>query len=123
MFSLSRAIARTSAQSLKTVVNKKTFAARGMSTLLDAKEHAEEARFIRQMEARQNAEVRAKLEKILALEDHHEDKKELVELLGEWHTIFCQLLFLNQCGMLLGWMCNLPTIKFFLNICILLLCF
>ena len=83
MYSLSRALARTSIQSLKTVGNKKAFVSRGMSTILDSKEHAEESRFIRQIEAKQQAEVRAKLEAILALEDHHEEKKELVGLLGE----------------------------------------
>jgi hypothetical protein len=69
------------------VANKKAFAVRGMSNVLDAKEHAEESRFIRQMEAKQQSEVRAKLEAILALEDHHEEKKELVGLLGKRQNI------------------------------------
>lgn len=59
-----------------------------MSNVLDAKEHAEESRFIRQMEAKQQSEVRAKLEAILALEDHHEEKKELVGLLGKRQNIW-----------------------------------
>lgn len=52
------------------------------STMLESKEHVEEARYIKQIEAQREAEVRKKLEAILALEAGHEEKQQLVELLG-----------------------------------------
>jgi hypothetical protein len=54
-----------------------------MSGLLDKKEMAEESKFIRSMEARRQEEIRKNVERILALEDGHEEKKELVDLLGK----------------------------------------
>lgn len=46
------------------------------------RERGEETRFIRQDEERKRAaEMRAKMEKILAMEDHHEEKQELVSML------------------------------------------
>ncbi|RYG59258.1 hypothetical protein EON64_20435 [archaeon] len=54
-----------------------------MSSLIERKEHAEEARFIRSMEQKNKEDLKANMERILALEDHHEDKKELLELLGK----------------------------------------
>ena len=80
MNSLSRIAARSA---LKRVVKAPVAAPRLMSTLLDKKEHAEEAKFIRSMEARQQEAIRANLERIMALEDHHEEKQELVQLLGK----------------------------------------
>lgn len=53
------------------------------STLLDKKEGAEEARYIRDIENRRKEEIRANVERILAMEDSHEEKQELVELLGK----------------------------------------
>jgi hypothetical protein len=56
---------------------------RFMSTIIERKEMAEESRFIRSMEVKRQAELKQKMEKILALEDSHEDKKDLLELLGK----------------------------------------
>eukprot|EP00349_Pseudokeronopsis_sp_Brazil_P001054 CAMPEP_0202963030 /NCGR_PEP_ID=MMETSP1396-20130829/7032_1 /ASSEMBLY_ACC=CAM_ASM_000872 /TAXON_ID= /ORGANISM="Pseudokeronopsis sp., Strain Brazil" /LENGTH=333 /DNA_ID=CAMNT_0049683935 /DNA_START=39 /DNA_END=1040 /DNA_ORIENTATION=- len=56
--------------------------ARSMSTILEGKERAEETRYIKAMEAARDAELRQNLEKILALEDGHEKKQELQELLA-----------------------------------------
>jgi hypothetical protein len=64
---------------------KPAFALRSMSGLLDKKEMAEESKFIRSMEARRQEEIRKNVERILALEDGHEEKKELVDLLGKHH--------------------------------------
>lgn len=54
-----------------------------MSTLgsFSDREHAEETRYIRQMEERKHEEIRAKMEAVLALEDDHTDKKQLVDML------------------------------------------
>jgi hypothetical protein len=53
------------------------------STLLDKKEGAEEARYIRDIENRRKEEIRANVERILAMEDSREEKQELVELLAK----------------------------------------
>jgi len=53
------------------------------STLLEKKEGAEEARYIREMENRRKEEIRANVERILAMEDSREEKQELVELLSK----------------------------------------
>jgi len=45
------------------------------------RERGEETRFIRAEEERRKKEIREKMEKILAMEDHHEEKRELVGLL------------------------------------------
>ncbi len=79
MNSLSRVATRST---LKRITQVKS-APRMMSTILDKKEMAEESKFIRSMEARQQQAIRANLERIMALEDHHDEKKELVELLGK----------------------------------------
>jgi hypothetical protein len=57
-------------------------ATRAFSSILEKKELAEETKYIRSIEARKQAEIRENLERILALEDHHDEKKELVNLLG-----------------------------------------
>jgi hypothetical protein len=81
MFALGRVVAKNSVQSVKAVAQKRV-AVNAMSTLLDRREHAEEAKFIRSLEVKRQEEIRANLERIMALEDHHEEKKELVGLLG-----------------------------------------
>lgn len=58
-------------------------ATRFMSSILEQKEHVEEARYIRAMEAQKNEEIRKKLEKILALEDSDRKKQELIEHLDK----------------------------------------
>jgi len=58
-------------------------AVRLFSTLLEGKERSDEARYIRNLEAQRQAEIRAKLEQILALEDGHHEKAALEGLLGE----------------------------------------
>jgi hypothetical protein len=55
---------------------------RNMSSIIEKKEHADEARYIREIENRRKEEIRANMERILALEDSHEEKTNLVELLG-----------------------------------------
>jgi len=55
--------------------------ARYASTLLDSKEKGEEARYIRRAEAAKAEEIRANLERIMALEDSNNEKAQLVELL------------------------------------------
>jgi len=54
-----------------------------MSTILEGKERAEETRYIKQVEAAREAEIRKNLERIMALEAGHEEKQELVELLSK----------------------------------------
>ncbi len=56
---------------------------RCMSSVIERKEHADEARYIREIESRRQAEIRANLERIMALDDSHEDKAVLVDLLGK----------------------------------------
>ncbi len=87
MNSLSRVAFRASAQTLRRVGSNPVVASsvRLQSSIIDAKEHAEETRFIRSMEAKRQAELRAEMERILALEDNHDEKKGLVELLGEYN--------------------------------------
>ena len=52
-----------------------------MSTLVE-REKGEEARFIRQHEEARKAEIRAKLEKVLAMEEGSAEKQEIIEQLG-----------------------------------------
>lgn len=52
-----------------------------VNNILDSKEMAEETRYIRRMEARRQEELRANIERILSMEDSHEEKKKIVELL------------------------------------------
>lgn len=55
---------------------------RSFSSVLETREIGEEARYIRTMEAQKQAEIRANIERILALEEGHSEKAELVQLLG-----------------------------------------
>ena len=57
---------------------------RSLSSILEGRETAEETRYIRNLEAAKKAEIRANIERILALEDGHEEKAGLVELLGNF---------------------------------------
>lgn len=50
-------------------------------TTFAEREAGEEARYIRSMETDRQSAMKAEMERILALEDHHEDKKELLDLL------------------------------------------
>lgn len=56
---------------------------RALSTVFESREHAEESRYIREQEKSRKEQMRAEMERILALEDHHEEKKELTELLDK----------------------------------------
>ena len=81
--SLARFAVRNSAKLARVAVARPAVpAVSRMSTLIERKEHAEEARYIRSLEQRNKEELKANMERILALEDHHEDKMELLELLG-----------------------------------------
>lgn len=53
-------------------------------TTFAEREAGEEARYIRSMETDRQSAMKVEMERILALEDHHEDKKELLDLLGMW---------------------------------------
>ena len=55
---------------------------RSFSTILETREIGEEARYIRNIEAQNKAEIRANIERILALEDGHAEKTDLVQMLG-----------------------------------------
>lgn len=55
---------------------------RSFSSVLETREIGEEARYIRTQEAQKQAEIRANIERILALEEGHSEKAELVQLLG-----------------------------------------
>lgn len=54
---------------------------RSFSSVLETREIGEEARYIRTQEAQKQAEIRANIERILALEEGHSEKAELVQLL------------------------------------------
>jgi hypothetical protein len=43
----------------------------------------EEGRYVKAQESARQQSLRAEMERILALEDSHEDKRELVEMLGK----------------------------------------
>ncbi len=58
--------------------------ARQFSSVMDLKERGDETKYIRDIEHRRKEEMRANLERIMALEDTHEEKAGLVELLGEF---------------------------------------
>jgi hypothetical protein len=47
------------------------------------REKGEEARYIRQQEEARKAEIRAKLEKVLAMEEGSAEKQEIIDQLGE----------------------------------------
>ena len=57
--------------------------AKSFSTTLVEKERGEEARYIHKEEAIRAAQLKAEFEKILALDNTHEQKLELIELLGQ----------------------------------------
>ena len=59
---------------------------RSMSSLLDSKERGEEAIYFQHEDARLKHEMRMKMEKILELDDDHEEKKELVDLLSTYFS-------------------------------------
>lgn len=75
---LARRLFTPAVKSVSRAVQKTT---RPMSGLLDSKERAEEARYIKSLESAREAEIRKNLERILALEANHEEKQELVDLL------------------------------------------
>ncbi len=58
-----------------------------MNTFTD-RERGEESRFFAQEEARKIAELKAKVEKIMALDDSHVSKQGLVDLLGMFVAFF-----------------------------------
>lgn len=58
-------------------------AVRSFSSVLESREMGEEARYIRSMEAQRQAQMRANIERILALEDGHAEKVDLEQLLGK----------------------------------------
>lgn len=68
-------------KNVKTVAPRRAAAVPSFSTLLDKKELAEETKYIRSLEAKRQEEVRQNLEKILALDDSHADKQQLIGLL------------------------------------------
>eukprot|EP01034_Spumella_vulgaris_P035330 gene35330-43563_t len=76
-----RKVAVQSARSVARTGVKAPFVTRNFSSVIEKKEHADEARYIREVEARRKAEIRANMERILALEDSHDEKTHLVELL------------------------------------------
>lgn len=81
-------------KNVKTVAPRRA-AVPSFSTLLDKKELAEETKYIRSLEAKRQEEVRQNLEKILALDDSHADKQQLIGLLGElFFAIFFWYYFL-----------------------------
>ena len=55
---------------------------RAMSSAVGAKERAEEAVYFQREDERLKSELKAKLERVLALEDSHEEKKDLIGLLS-----------------------------------------
>ena len=57
--------------------------ARFQSTLIDGKEKAEESRYIRAQEEARKAELRANLEKVLAMSDESEEKQSIIAELCE----------------------------------------
>lgn len=54
---------------------------RSFSSVLETREIGEEAKYIRSQEAQKKAEIRANIERILALEEGHSEKTDLVQLL------------------------------------------
>ena len=58
-----------------------------MSTLVE-REKGEEARYIRQQEEARKAEIRAKLEKVLAMEEGSAEKQEIIDQLGAFFFLF-----------------------------------
>jgi hypothetical protein len=74
---------RYGARVLSRSVRRPVMASRyNFSTTFEAREQGEEARYVRAQESSRQQALRAEMERILALEDHHEDKQELVQMLG-----------------------------------------
>ena len=83
------------------------FASRNFSTILEGREVAEDTRYIRNLEAQKKAEMRANIERILALEEGHEEKKVLTELLGMFDlcVFFYWNIIVNMISLImLAWM-------------------
>ena len=57
---------------------------RNNATNFDSKERGEEAVYFQGKDAQLKAEMRAKIEQIMALEDTHEEKQDLVGLLSKF---------------------------------------
>ena len=75
---------RYGARVLSRSVRRPVMASRyNFSTTFEAREQGEEARYVRAQESSRQQALRAEMERILALEDHHEDKQELVQMLAE----------------------------------------
>lgn len=72
---------------------------RCMSSVIERKEQAEEARYIRDIEARKSAEIRANLERIMALDDSNQEKAAIVDLLGNLVFLFYNF-FKSTCGLI-----------------------
>lgn len=72
--------------------------ARFQSTLIDGKEKAEESRYIRAQEEARKAELRANLEKVLAMSDESEEKQSIIAELCEYqfYNNMSSNLFLRQ---------------------------
>lgn len=86
--SLFRKVVSTSAAQLSRAGKVKATAVRSFSSVLETREIGEEAKYIRTMEAQRKAELRAKIDRILALEDGHAEKAGLEQLLGKRSLIF-----------------------------------
>ena len=71
--------ARLAANVAKPVVK---FTPRFMTTLSE-KGQSEEAKYFREQDDAKKAAIRAELERVLALDDNSEEKKEVIELLGK----------------------------------------
>jgi hypothetical protein len=100
MSALRRFVGRGAAQ-IAAAAPVQRFAQRSMSTMLEGRERGEEAKFIRAMEAERQAAIRANIERILALEDNHEDKADLMEILGKCSVSWAVLIVVTAlalCG-------------------------
>jgi len=64
-------------------VKSAAFTQRSFSSVLETREMGEETKYIRTMEAQRKAEIRAKIERVLALEEGHEERAGLEQLLEE----------------------------------------
>jgi len=64
-------------------VKSAAFTQRSFSSVLETREIGEETKYIRTMEAQRKAEIRAKIERVLALEEGHEERAGLEQLLEE----------------------------------------
>jgi hypothetical protein len=71
---------------------------RWMSSTIDNRERGEEANYFAREDRRLQAEMKEKMEKILAMEDHTTEKQELVDLLNKEEAKKDQS-FLEKCGL------------------------